>query len=286
MPVSPPATASPTSALAALRRDMARLERAVPVAAHGVLPFGIEALDERLGGGLACGALHAVHEATLGQAAAASGLAVAVLSLAARRGHVLWVHAPLSRWEDGALHGPGLALFGLSPDRLTLVEAARAPDLLWCAEEALASGALAAVLVEMRGSLPAFDLTASRRLALAAARGGALGLVLRTGVSPQPMAGATRFLVAPAASRAGPAIAIGGLGPPRFTLTLDRNRAGAGGCWTVEWTMGAAHVPRLAAVADDAGAILRRRSSLLPPTVPVPVDRVAASRREPAPVAA
>ena len=71
--------------------------------------------------------------------------------------------------EAGALYGPGLAAFGLDLARLVFVRAPDAPALFQAMEDALKSGAPAAVVGEV-WRLKAYDLAASRRLSLAARR--------------------------------------------------------------------------------------------------------------------
>ena len=78
--------------------------------------------------------------------------------------------------ETGALYGPGLAAFGLDLSRLVFVRAPDAPALFQAMEDALKSGAPAAVVAEV-WSLKAYDLAASRRLSLAARAGGAPALL-------------------------------------------------------------------------------------------------------------
>ena len=93
-------------------------------------------------------------------------------------------------------------------------------------EEALKCRALATVVAELTDDA---DLTATRRLSLAARDGGALGLLLRHKPSDAPSAARTRWQVAPAPSRPDE---FGGLGRTAFSLSLTRNRRGPCGAWT------------------------------------------------------
>ena len=68
------------------------------------------------------------------------------------------------RREYGRLYGHGLNVFGLDPARLILVETRHRNDTLWALEEALHSGAPAAVA----GVIDQLDLKLSQRLQLAA----------------------------------------------------------------------------------------------------------------------
>ena len=76
-----------------------------------VLPLGIAAIDEALGGGLARGALHEIAAASEAHLAAATGFA---LGLAAReQAHICWLAEDMALAESGAPYGPGLDAFGL-----------------------------------------------------------------------------------------------------------------------------------------------------------------------------
>src|SRR5690606_27890272 len=99
-------------------------------------------------------------------------------------------------------------------------------------EEALRCRALSGVLAELPGAGAEADLTATRRLTLAARDGAALGLLLRHHAISDPVAAATRWRIA-----AAPSVPdrYGGLGPTCFDLTLLKNRRGPSGRWAVIW---------------------------------------------------
>ena len=105
-------------------------------------------------------------------------------------------------------------------------------DVLWAAEEALKSRGVAVVLAELPEDGAVADLTATRRLTLAARAGGGLGLLLRQRPSPLATAAMTRWQFA-----AAPSVPdrYGGLGRTAFALSLNRNRHGRCGrfiaCW-------------------------------------------------------
>ena len=191
----------------------------------GCLPFGIAAIDEALGGGLARGALHEIAAPGEAHLAAATGF---VLALAAR-GRVCWIAEDMALAESGALHGPGLDAFNLAPERLLTVAAGHRRDLLWAMEEALRCRAIDAVIGELRhGEL---DAVAVRRLSLAATNSGALALLLRSAPARDASTAATRWIVGAAASSP-----TYGPGPPRFAAQLVRNRRGPVGSWILEWS--------------------------------------------------
>ncbi len=199
-------------------------------------PLGHPAADRALGGGLARGALHTVMPAAPGDAPAASGFAaLAALRLSAGK-PIVWIRQDMAVREFGEIHAPGLAALGIDPARLMMVAAADARDVLRAAEEVLRCRAAGAAIVEPWGDPKALDLTALRRLVLAAEGSGTAALLLRTGGHGGPDAGVTRWRIAAAPSRSG---AWPGLGPPAFAATLERNRltggSGEPGRWMLEW---------------------------------------------------
>ena len=197
------------------------------------LPLGLPAVDRALHGGLAFGALHELAPALPAQVGSAFGFAVAVAALAAGEDKpVLLIQTDFAGFEAGSPYGLGLDLLGLSMDRLLVLRVPRPLDVLWAFEEALKSHALAAVLAELPGNGEAADLTATRRLSLAARTGGGLGLLLRHSPSLLPTAATTRWQIAGAPSAPD---RFGGLGRTAFDLCLNRNRRGRCGRWIVCW---------------------------------------------------
>src|SRR5580704_16733854 len=142
------------------------------------LPIGLAGIDNVLGGGLASGALHEIAAAREAEIATATSFA---LTLAARRTKraVLWIAEDMAMAESGAPYGPGLDDLGLAPERLITVVAAKARDLLWVMEEALTCRSVGAVIGEIRSPARGVDLTATRRLSLAASRREGLACLLR-----------------------------------------------------------------------------------------------------------
>ena len=126
----------------------------------------------------------------------------------------------------GMLYPPGLVELGIDPAQCFSVHA---PDLL-AALKATAdiarSGAAGAVLLEVEGNPRLLDLTASRRLALAAEKAGAAVLLLRSGAQESPSAAYSRWQVASAPSTPLLADAPGG---PAFDIALLRHRRLAAG---------------------------------------------------------
>jgi protein ImuA len=213
--------------LSRLRRAIAKNE-ALPEETRS-LALGVPAIDAALGGGLPGAALHEVSATPL-HLGAAAGFALALATLAQERTReTLWIATDFGNLETGMLYGPGLDQFGLATERLLIARVARPVDALFAMEEALKCRALSAVIAEL-GDAP--DLTATRRLALAAKDHGGLGLILRHTMSDAPSAARTRWQVAAAPSVPDE---FGGLGRTAFSLELTRNRRGPCGTWTLTW---------------------------------------------------
>jgi protein ImuA len=209
--------------------DIGRREGALPAAL-----FGLPPIDRALpGGGLPTACLHELTAAAPADGSAA-GFAAALLALlgeaeGARPRSVLWCAA------GNGLYGPGLAGYGLDTRRLVLVRGRSQADLLWAMEESLRSGAVAAVLGEVQDA----DLTATRRLQLAAEAGRSTALLLRTSQQkpgeskPAPSAAVTAWRIAAAPSAPAP-YGIG-VGAERWRVELVRCRGGVPRQWLLEW---------------------------------------------------
>lgn len=197
------------------------------------VPLSLSAIDRVLGGGLAIGALHELAPERPVHLGAACGFATALAALAGREcGKTLWIATEFAGMEAGELYAPGLEAFGLAAQRLLLLRVLRPTDALWAMEEALRCRGLAAVVAELTGEGAAADLTATRRLALAAREAAGFGLLLRHTATAMPAAAATRWRIAAAPSAPD---AFGGLGCAAFILSLVRNRRGPCGRWLVNW---------------------------------------------------
>lgn len=193
-------------------------------------PLGVPSLDGALAGGLMRAGVHEVFAAA-GHEGAATGF---VAGLAVRLGGpLLWIRQDYAGAEYGELAATGLSDFGLDPDRLLLLLVADAAGALKAAADALACTALGAVVIELMGAPRLLDLTAYRRLALAAARSGVTVLLLRLAALPADGGVETRWRVASA-----PSGDADDWGWPVFAVELQRNRHGPGGSWVVEWRCG------------------------------------------------
>ena len=214
---------------------IARLRR-VAEAGVTVMPVDDHPADAWRTAGMARAQLHEVYAATPDDAAAATGFALA-LALAAGALPVLWVRIERDERGGGRPYAAGLAELGLPPESLVLVLVPDEPALLRVAADAARCPGLGLVLVESRGRAAGLDLTATRRLMLAAEASGVTVLSVRIGADPVPSAAATRWGVAAAASQLLMAGAGGDVpGLPAFDVECLRRRGGpAGTRWRVEW---------------------------------------------------
>jgi protein ImuA len=218
--------------LAALRREVVRTSAGVST--------GIAGIDACLHGGLALGALHEVAAADFRAIPGAWGFLLALMTCIERKGVVVW---PLVSGAFGIPYAPGLKSFGLDPRNFLIVRCRREREAAWAMEEALRIGAGAVVGARPRP----MDLTASRRLQLAAQHSGTPVFLLRAHDDREPSAAVSRWRVA---AMPGARDRFGLFGAPRWRVTLDYAKGGRCGEWVVEWNH-AAHCLRLPAVLAD-----------------------------------
>jgi protein ImuA len=227
---------SKAAMLAELRGRIRRMEGIGGADGGRLLPLGVPALDGVLpDGGLPLGCLHEVVGENDPFNSVATGFSAAILARIAERqvgqsqGEVVWI----TRGND--LYAPGIAAYGLKPERLIVVRARRDTDILWAMEEALRCRALGAVL----GEIGDIDMVASRRLQLAAEQSGVTGLLLRAADRRLgATASVTRWGLSAAPSRppdGKPGGDPGLLGVPRWRTRLLRCRGGQPGEWLLEW---------------------------------------------------
>jgi protein ImuA len=196
-----------------------------------VVRLGLPELDAHLPwGGLPRGGLHelAGEGADREQAAAASGFAALWLAKLQAAGPVLWISRAAPRAAID-LYAHGLRQLRLDPDRLILVAARKDDETLWAMEEGLKAKSLGAVL----GEIGKLDLTASRRLQLAAEASGVTAFVLRRWrlmqqaaqpIAAQPIAALTRWRIA----------ALPAEGGTRWKVELARCRGDKPNTWIME----------------------------------------------------
>ncbi|MGU3494747.1 ImuA family protein [Xanthobacteraceae bacterium A53D] len=220
--------------LRALRQEVAGLER-WQVDGPRKVPLGHADADAALGGGLEAGRLHEVFAATPADASAASGVTAMLAGRLAGQsgGSLIWLRQEKVGRLGGVLQARGLLEIGIDPARLVLGILPDPPALLAAAGEAVRCAGVGAVVLELWRMPRALDLTATRRLALAAEGMRAAVLLLRVEAEALPSAAQTRWAV-----RAAPSAPLeaGAPGHPAFTLELMRQRSGPpGGPWQMEW---------------------------------------------------
>ena len=179
--------------------------------------------------GLPLGCLH--EAGSDGSLAGTAALTAFAAALAGRLGTVLWCSKRTDAHGAG-FYGPGLAQVGLKPAQLLAVTAPTDTAILGAMEEGLRHPILSCVV----GEVERLDLTASRRLQLAAEKSGVTALVLRapsrrSRIEDEPIAAASRWRVTalPAAPHA-----VAEAGRARWRLELLSSRNGATGEWIVE----------------------------------------------------
>ena len=251
----------------ALRERLKAMETDGRPADSARFDLGFKAADAAVGG-LSAHALHEVYAATTPDASAALGFALGLARRAASDRTLVWGVQAMAGLETGHVHGPGLRELGLDPGRVLLVRARETRDLLAAGEEALACGAVGAVLLTTWGEPPVLTLTASRRLSMAAAQGRTTALLTRLAAQPQPSAAESRWRVKAALSRALEAEAPG---HPTFAVELLRHRLGAQPrSWIMEWD-------RERGVFQNGGQERLERPAIPGGMVSLPADRSVAA---------
>lgn len=227
--------AEPSATLGRLRHAVARVEAGkldLDIPCHA-LALGVPAIDAVLRGGLASSKLHEIAPVTDGDLGAASGFSWALAARAAANGRdMLWIKTDFATIEGGDIYGPSCDLFGLPLRQLLMLNVTRPIDALWAMEEALKSRALACVVAELPNNGTPADLTVTRRLTLAAQKGGGFGFLFRHRPSPFSSSAETCWEIATAP---GVTDRFGGLGRTVLMLSLIKNRHGRTGRWHVAW---------------------------------------------------
>jgi len=218
-------------ALSALKRQVAAMERRAPVGEVVRVATGHGDIDAALGGGIARGRLHEIYAAEAGDAGSATGFAGMLSNRLG--GGIVWLREEAAVRGGGHLHAPGLVEIGLDPARLLLGLLPDALSVLRAAADVVRCAGVGVAVIELHRDPKVLDLTASRRLALAAEESGVAALLLRIAATPVASAADTRWAVRSCASQPLPANAPG---HPTFDLELLRQRGrGADGRWQVEW---------------------------------------------------
>jgi protein ImuA len=273
--------------LEALRRQIAKAQSFSPRSDEQV-PLGIPKADACLNGGVARGALHEIAAADHRSLPAALGFLLALtrqtfpsperggsdrLERSEKRSgegsspdphpirlrncsagstspfqgeaNVLW---PFSKTAHpfGTPYAPGLRFFGLDPARILFVRCTSARDCLWTMEEGLRLGGVRTVI---SARPKAMDLTASRRLQLAAEQAATPVFLLRNYNDGGLSAAVTRWRIAPAPSARDE---FGFTENARFHVALEYARGGKPGEWVMEWNSDTLRLHLSSALGDRA----------------------------------
>ena len=208
-----------------------------------LLATGAEIFDAALGGGIPTAGLAEFHGAETRDAGALCGFVLGLIGLFVKAGAsaapVLWTGTADVFHEAGMPYAPGLdRRFGVAPGRLLIAQASKTADVLWIAEEAARLDAISVLVVELRGSPRELDLTATRRLHRRALAAGLPIFLLRHSGAPAPTAAPLRFRVGAASAALRKILGRpfpGSIGPPRFSVTLDKNRFAQHAHFILEW---------------------------------------------------
>ena len=214
----------PDARLAELKARIAAIERQ-PLPDRDMLQAGQEtepsllALTRPLPG-----VLQEIYADTRSDSGGALGFALGLVQglVGASRPAVFFLQLAHEAQETGLPYALGLPGFGLTADRLVVGRLAHPKELLWAIEEAIACRAVAAVTAELPEETRALDFTASRRLSLRAATGGASVLLLRYSRERAASAARLRWHVAPAPSQP-PPFDDRAPGEPRWRAVLERS---------------------------------------------------------------
>ena len=224
--------------LTCLRQSIARIdgtrERLDNAHTGECLPLGVEEIDNLLDGGLNLSDLHEVRCSNARDIGCAKGFLLALLGRLEHAGQVIWITEPAAVLETGALFPEGLKPFGFDASRFIHIRPTHLNDALWAAGEAAVTPGLAAVVFHIKGNPKAIDFPASRKLTLRSQTSRTPIFVIRQSGEEEVSSAVTRWHVAPAASLAQPNFTKG-VGNMRLSLTLERNRNGHTGKWTIAW---------------------------------------------------
>lgn len=224
-----------TDSLESLKTRIAGIERARAVEAAVLAHTGHAGIDAALGGGLARGRVHEVFAAQAEDAGCAAGFVAGLaLRLGLRLGGTLvWLREAQAEKQGGRLHAPGLVEIGLDPARVIIGVLPDPQAVLRAAADVVRCPEVGVAVIELWREPRLLDLTASRRLALAAETSGVTVIALRIAASPSPSAAQTRWQVSAAPSLPMEANAPG---YPAWRIELLRQRGRPSGSrWRVEW---------------------------------------------------
>ncbi len=243
-----------SQALALLRQRISSMEAARPREASPILvSLGHAGIDAALEGGLACGRLHEIFAEQADDASSAAGFAAMLMRRLGPGAPHVWLRLDAAQKTGGSLHAAGLAELGGDPGNLVLGILPDSLSLLRIAAEMLRCGDIGTVVAELWRTPRELDLTATRRLAVAAEASGGTALLLRVDAQPMPSAADTRWSIR---SSAATPLAANAPGLATLDVELLRRRGrgvGAQNHWRVVWDHEYAIFHDIASTTHDAG---------------------------------
>ena len=107
-----------------------------------IVDFDIVAIDGVFDGGFPAFALHEVRCSLTRDIGAATGFLAGLLAgcMQQRQGRIVWICDPACRLDGGQLFPAGLAMFGLDPARLVVVQPVDLKAALWAIHRHSAAG--------------------------------------------------------------------------------------------------------------------------------------------------
>ena len=253
-----------TQSLSAIRERIAGDWQSSRATTWDTIRSGYGALDGYLDGGFRRGQLHEIFASDAEDNGSAAGFtAMLALCAAQSRKKTLWLRTLDAPRRGGRFNSVGLAELGGDPATLIMAVAPDDTVLLRSAADALRCKGFGSVIIECWGSPAILDLTASRRLTLAARQAGVTAFMLRLGAQEQPSTADTRWSV-----QSAPSVPLEANAPghPVLDVTLLRQRSGpAGKHWRMEWNRdqrsfqeptGIAHYGNSLAAAPVSGAMV------------------------------
>lgn len=200
------------------------------------IPLGPREVDGNLpGGGIIANALHEVlPNDPRDTPAATSFLGHLAARLLSERSQAMtvWIRPQGILREWGMPYGPGLKGCGLHPAGILFIHPRTDQDALWVIEEAIQAKGVGVVIGEIEGR--ALDLTASRRIHLAASKIGNPVLLARAHNCLGSTAALTRWQIS-ARPSVPPEYSETGLGTRRWKADLTRAKGGRPGSFELEW---------------------------------------------------
>jgi protein ImuA len=217
-----------SATLAALRTQIRAIET------HGreacpVLETGALGLDQALGGGLALGGVSELVPAAFMDEPTSIRFALACAATAMRQrlGDLVVIEDGSHARTWGQFYGPGLQALGVCPSRLVVVTTPDTKLFHACLEDAARTQGLAGI-VACAGPKAGFSLAGARRVQLAAEQSHGLVLLVQSLRTMAFAPARARLRVASAPCTPQPVgTALPALGPPAWTIALERARSGA-----------------------------------------------------------